>query len=94
MPQLIGLKERQLGLSEIESKLRILSSVKDFLEKENPSGLYTLSFDKQRIKLFCPNREIINGLVDAYRKTLVDEIRALASQHSIEFNEEDELLLN
>lgn len=93
MPQLIGLKERQLGLAEIETKLKTLASVRDFLEKENPAGVYTLSFDKQRIKLHCPDRGPINALVEAYKKSLVAEIRELADKNAVEFNEEDEALL-
>lgn len=93
MAQLIGLKERQLGLVEIESKMKTLISVKDFLEKENPTGMYTISFEKQRIKLHCPDRQNINALVEGYKQSLINEIRALASKHSVEFEEDEELLL-
>lgn len=93
MAKLKGLKERQLALKDINSKLKLLVPVNEFLNAENPSGIYTVSFDGYRASLLCKDGEAIRELVLNYKKELVSEIRDLAVQHSIEFEAEEEAML-
>lgn len=93
MAQIMGLKERQLALSEINSKLNALKQINDFLTAENPSGKYTISFDKHRIAIFSPDGEAVNALISTYRNQLINELREQAKKYSIEFEDEDEALM-
>lgn len=94
MAQIIGLKEKQLALAEINGKLNSLKQINEFLTANNPSGKYTISFDnKHRISLFCHDGEAINAIVRAYKEQLVAEIRAEAQKYSIGFEDEDEALM-
>lgn len=135
MARIIGLKEKQVALSEINQKLKSLIPINEFLNEPNPSGFYTISFvkntprvqddktdaeqkenkevennkdiDKAPIKrnkqskvekmeapFLCPDADTVKSFVLAYKKQLVDELRAKAKEFSIEFSEEDEALLN
>lgn len=93
MAQIIGLKEKQLALKEINSKLKALKPVNDFLGAENTSGRYTISFGDFKTNLLCNDNDTIKALVFAYKKELVTEIRDQAEKYSIEFDEDEENML-
>lgn len=134
MAKIIGLKEKQLALTDINHKLKSLIPINEFLNEINPSGLYTISFtknkpqvqdnntdvddkenvetsnneavDKNLVKrskrskeekleapFLCSDADTVKSFVLAYKKQLVDEIRAKAEEFSIEFDDEDEALL-
>ena len=93
MAKIIGLKEKQLALKEINQKLKSLEPVNEFLHAENPSGLYTISFDSFKSTLLCTDPQTIKNLVNAYKKELVNDIRAKATEFSIEFEEDEEAML-
>lgn len=44
MAQIVGLKEQKKALADIESMLKEIQVINDFLKKENPSGVYEISF--------------------------------------------------
>lgn len=94
MARIIGLKEKQLALKEINQKLRDLKPVNEFLEASNPDGVYTISFGEHKTQLLCKDQETIQALVFAYKKDMVSKIREQAERFSIEFDEEEEMLLN
>lgn len=48
MARIIGLKEKQLALADISRKLKQLIPLNYFLQENNPSGLYTISFTKTK----------------------------------------------
>jgi len=48
MARIIGLKEKQLALADINHKLKSLIPINDFLNEINASGLYTISFIKNK----------------------------------------------
>ena len=93
MAQIIGLREKQAALTEINHKIKSLEPVNKFLESENPDGIYTLSHNKLKTPILCKDSNTIKALVLAYKKELVNEIRAMAEKYSIEFNEDDEAAL-
>lgn len=129
MARIIGLKEKQLALTDINNKLKSLIPINEFLNEINPSGIYTISFtksnsqvqennadvnetsnaegaDKNLVKrskrskeekieapFLCPDADTVKSFVLAYKKQLVDDLRAKAKEFSIEFGEEDEALL-
>lgn len=133
MARIIGLKEKQLALADINHKLKSLIPINEFINETNPSGLYTISFNKnnpesqdnntevenkgsvdatgdeagnknptkrgkrkeEKIEapFLCPDADMVKSFVLAYKKHLVDELRAKAKEFSIEFGEEDEALL-
>lgn len=124
MARIIGLKEKQVALAEINQKLKSLIPINEFLNEKNDSGLYTISFtktkpkiqdnntdieDKENVAAFkhskrnkeekieapflCDDSETVKSFVLAYKKELVNELRAKAEEFSIEFNDEDEALL-
>lgn len=94
MANIIGLKEKQFALKEINKKLKDLKPINDFLGAENPSGLYEISFGTFKSNLLCKDSDTIKAFVFAYKKELVAEIRAQAEKYDIEFDEEEENLLN
>lgn len=94
MANIIGLKEKQLALKEINRKLKALKPVNDFLDAENPDGVYKISFDRFESHLLCKDSDTIKAFVFEYKKEMVTEIRELAKKYSIEFDEEEEKLLN
>lgn len=134
MARIIGLKEKQLALAEINQKLKSLIPINEFLSEPNPSGLYTIAFVKNNPQVqenntavenkenvetssektvnknltkhtkrnkdgkieapfLCPDSDTVKSFVLAYKKQLVDELRAKAEEFSIEFGDEDEALL-
>lgn len=93
MAKIIGLKEKQLALKQIEQKIRTLGPINEFLAADNPSGIYTVSFGAFKSPLLCPDQVAIRKLVSDYKSKLVREIRAQAEQYSIEFEEDEETLL-
>lgn len=93
MAKIIGLKEKQLALKQITHKIKSLEPINDFLNAINETGIYTISFDSHKSSLLCKDAAAIKALVLAYKKELVDEIRAQAEKYSIEFDEEEEELL-
>lgn len=93
MAKISGLKEKQLALKEINAKLKALVPLNEFLDANNEKGLYSISFGNVKTTLLCQDKETINLLVRAYKKTIVDEIKKQAEEYSIEFDEEDKKLL-
>lgn len=93
MANIIGIKEKQLAVKEINRKLKTLKPINDFLAAENPSGIYTISFDNYESNLLCKDGDAIKALVFAFKKELVAELREQAEKFSIEFDDEDEKLL-
>ena len=93
MAKIIGLKEKQLALKEINHKLKCLEPINEFLNAQNSSGVYTISFDSFKSFLLCKDEETIKNLVLAYKKELVAEIRSEADKFSIEFDEAEEASL-
>lgn len=93
MANIIGLKEKQLALKEINRKLKSLQPINDFLDATNSNGLYNISFGEFEAKLVCKDSDTIKALVFAYKKELVNEIREQAKKHSIEFDEDEENML-
>ena len=93
MAQIIGLKEKQLALKDINQKIKSLEPVNEFLKAENPSGVYTISFGTHKSSLLCEDADAIKAFVYAYKKNLVDAIRAKAQEYSIEFDASEEEML-
>lgn len=93
MAKIIGLKEKQLALKQIEQKMKALGPINEFLDAENPTGVYTLSFASFKTPVLCRDSNIIKQLVLAYKNELVSELKTQAEQYSIEFEESEEALL-
>lgn len=89
MAKITGLKERQLALAEIESKLRSLENLNLFLQTDNPSGEYSIKFDKIRTFILCEDKTQVNNLVLSYKQIIAKTIYELAEKHSIELDQED-----
>lgn len=47
MPQILGLEEQKQALNKISQMLKELSSINEFLEMENSTSLYEISFVKE-----------------------------------------------
>ena len=94
MAKITGLKERQLALSEIEAKLRLLENINLFLQTENTTGEYNIKFDKIRTCIVCEDKTQVNNLVASYKNTIAKAITDLAEQYSIELDQEDIKLIN
>lgn len=94
MANIIGLKEKQQALKEVTRKLKALKPINDFLSATNPTGVYNISFGEFASKLLCEDEDAIKSLVFEYKKKMVTEIREQAQKFSIEFDEEEEQLLN
>lgn len=134
MAKIMGLKEKQLALANINHKLKSLIPINEFLNETNPSGLYTISFTQTKLQVqenntsvenketvdatndeaidkglikhskrnkeekfeapfLCADADMVKSFVLAYKKQLVDDLRAKAKEFSIEFSEDDEELL-
>ena len=93
MAKIIGLKEKQAALKDIQQSLRSLAPLDAFVENENASTEYTISFDAHKATLKCDDKKKIDELVLAYKKTIVDHILTLAHDNQIELDEEDRQLM-
>ena len=97
MAKIIGLKEKQQALKDINRKINSLQPVNEFLNAdisaENPSGLYTLSFGEYKTTLLCKDANAIKALVSAYKLELVKDIKGQAEMFSIEFDPDEEAAL-
>ena len=94
MAQIIGLKEKQEALAEIQSKIRSLETLNKFLQAENPSHEYVVSFAKTKAPIFCEEKETIDALVKAYKEKVVEEINKKSAEFSICLDEEDNKIMN
>lgn len=94
MAKITGLKERQLALTSIESKLRSLETLNLFLLTDNPTGEYVIKFDKIKATISCDDKIKVNALVEAYKQTIAKDIHELAEKHLIELDQEDTKIIN
>lgn len=94
MAQIIGLKEKQQVLKDINKQLKSIAVINDFLTSENPTGIYTLSFGDHSTPIFCEDSEYIKALVKASKQDLVTKIRKAAEANMIEFSDDEEALLS
>ena len=94
MAQIRGIKEKQLALAEITASLKEIERLKEFLALDNPSGMYTLSVDKQhRVSFVCKDQSVMMGPVAAYKASLVEAVRKKADEFGIDFEEQEEAIL-
>ena len=89
MAQIIGLKEKQAALKDIQQHLRSLSPLNEFIMADNQEGEYTISFSSHKATLKCEDKKKIDELVLAHKKIIVDQIMALAKTHGIELDDDD-----
>lgn len=94
MAQIRGIKDMQLALKDIEKQLKTVKTINQFLETQNDSGMYTLSFGNYSTPLICKDTEKIQELVISSKQHLVAQIRATAEANRIELDEDDEALLS
>ena len=80
MARIIGLKEKQNALKDIQQSLRSLAPLNSFIAADNPENEYVISFDTHKATLKCDEKEKINELVRAYKKVIVDHIEELAKK--------------
>lgn len=89
MAKIIGLKEKQAALKDIQQALRSLAPLNEFIEANNTSSEYTISFEAHKATLKCEDKAKINELVLAHKKIIVDRILALSKANDIELDDED-----
>lgn len=99
MAKILGLKEQQKALREINSTLKEFEPINEFLKIQNPSDEYTISFKDEngktiQTKLLCDDKEPINILVKAYKENLVQSIKQKAAQYNIGLEEEELALIS
>lgn len=93
MASIIGLKEKQAALKDIQLFLRSLAPLNAFIAAENPQNEYVVTFDTHKATLKCEDKEKINDLVRAHKKVVVDRIEDMAKKYDIELDEEDRALM-
>lgn len=93
MAKIIGLKEKQAALKNIQFSLRSLAPLNAFIKEANPTNEYTICFDTHKATLTCDDKEKINELVRAYKKTIVDYINNQAQNYEIELDDDDRALM-
>ena len=93
MAKIIGLKERQEALTEIQLSLKSLLPLNSFLEDDNPTHEYVISFASHKAKIKSKEKEKINALVEEYKKSIVSEILNLAESYEIELDDEEYALM-
>ena len=93
MAKIIGLKEKQTALKDIQQSLRSLAPLNAFIDASNETGEYTISFDAHKATLQCGDKKKIDDLVLAHKKAIVAEIKRLAEKYEIEFDDEDLALM-
>jgi hypothetical protein len=93
MAKIIGLKEKQEALKNIQQYLRSIAPLNAFIANANPENEYTISFGNHKAILKCDDKNKINELVRAYKMTIVTNIRDLAKKYEIELDEQDIALM-
>jgi len=98
MPKIIGLAEQQAAVKKIKAILKDLGATKTFLDANNPSGEYTLSFKgidnhMYSTTVYAEEKHLVDTLAEAYRKRMADEVQSLASQNRIELDPDEKEIL-
>ncbi len=98
MPKIIGQAEQQQALKEITAMLKEVVAVNQFLNSQNESGKYTISFadtnnQKHSCTLFSSDKEDVDLLVLNYKDRLKEKIQSLTEEFRIALDPSEELLL-
>lgn len=109
MAKIRGIEEQKKALEKVESNLKELQNMKEFLMSENPSNEYEINFKKTEkilseegektknkkvaVKFKLSNKEQLKNLLAEYRNYLIQETRRLAEQFIIELDEDEKRLL-
>ena len=93
MARIIGLKEKQGALKDIQAYLRTLSSLNSFIVAPNPTEEYIISFDTHKVSFTCSDKSKIDALILAFKETIVKNITSLAQKYEIELDDDDRALM-
>ena len=97
MANIIGLQKQQDALREIESVLKELNNMNQFLSALNPLGKYSISFKDDEGKKhgteISASEEEIGALVNRFKKERTEYILKLAKENRIALDPEDYLVL-
>ena len=98
MPKIIGQAEQQRALKDITSALKEVAIVNTFLQANNPSGKYTVTFtdasnEKHHCSLFTPDKEELDLLVLNYKDQLKAKILKLADEYRIALEPTEQIML-
>ena len=94
MAKIMNQAEQQKALKSIQRSLKDLISTNNFLDGENATGSYTISYvapggEHHSSEAFSLDKKAVNELVLAYKKKVVDETVKLAHDYHIELEDAD-----
>ena len=99
MPKIIGQAEQQAAFKEIGSLLKGLEKTNQFLDKENPSGQFTISFTtedgtKYSAIALAEHKSVVDNLVLNNKAAVRKRVEELAKEHRIGLDIDDKLVLD
>lgn len=94
MPQIIGAAEQRAALHKISAALKKVEGMNVFLDAENPTGEYTISFKNAEGKTISApaistDKADVNSLIQNYKDSIVREMTQLAEKNRIWLDEQD-----
>lgn len=98
MPKIIGQAEQQQAMRNIKAALKDLTITNQFLETQNPDGIYTVTFKDSEgnhytTTVYSEEKHVLDSLARAYKKQVVDDAVRQAESNRIEFEPEDRQIL-
>ena len=94
MPQIIGADEQRAALHTISAALKKVEVMNIFLNTENPTGEYTISFKNAEGKTISAPaistaKADVDILIQNYKDSIVHEMTQLAEKNRIWLDEQD-----
>lgn len=98
MASIIGLADQQKALKEIKNSLKDLTTINEFLEAQNSSGVYTITFTsddnkKYSTDIIVESKESINALAIKNKQKRCEDIVKKAEEYKIGLDSADKKIL-
>lgn len=103
MPIILGLAEQQQAFKDIGAAVKKVEKINQFLSEEVLTGDYSISLyvntdeegKRKRISasILQSDREMVNELVENYKRNLIAHVRDLAQKHNIGLDDKEKAVL-
>lgn len=98
MPRIIGRAEQDEAVKKIKAALKELGVTKEFLEADNPTGEFTISFKGDAkhtysTTIYAEDKSVVDELAKAYRERVAKDMMDLAANNRIELDPDEKEIL-
>lgn len=99
MPKIIGQAEQQRAMKDIRAGLKELEAINEFLNADSGNHKFTITLTtpvggRLSAVAYTEDKAEIDLLISKQRDRIVEKINTLAKNNRIEFDEQDQMILN